>query len=310
MKLLYVTLITSSIVALSACWNESSSDDSPAPAPEPETVDECEPQFRTSGDPTSLYDVENYSSCDASDLSMTGLWLIISDYWTTTDTYDVQQQQRMTMVIGENNAGHLNASICNRDQTLRNFPLSAGDSELIIHDQYARADVSLSIVNNVLMQGEHLSSAETIVQRSTVTAVKIDDAARIGWLDLDFTLDGYTSSERNLNVECFAQRSGRLEIIPYSIHFEGESAVFVTTVDNNGTDEELLASTFTPVDPNREIEVNLHFFPSGSEIEGEETGNTSVTYLENTNSSVILAADVIDDGSPNDFASFELRISL
>lgn len=132
----------------------------------------------------------------------------------------------------------------------------------------------------------------------------------MGSLSLDYNLNGFSFSQTSLNVSCFVQNTGTTELISAPISFDGESVILFVDVDNNGTNEELSLSVFKPTDSNDDLEINLNFLDSESEIEGENSGNTTAEYFENSNRSVHLSASVIDDNVSTNTAEFELELSL
>ncbi|MEM1114344.1 MAG: hypothetical protein AAGI11_20700 [Pseudomonadota bacterium] len=259
---------------------------------------------------TDPYLVTSYDSCRASNTDLTGLWILLSDYKVTNNSVERNKQQRVMMVVTDNNDGTLNASVCNRNPSSRDFTFSSGGSGLSFYDDEARADVELSIVSNTLMEGAHVSGGSASVDNSAVTAIKLRDDAAIGTLKLSYQLDGFNYSQDDLVLKCFAQNKGQTELLDFSITFDGEQARFFVDVNNDGTDEELSLSVFIPEDVERELEINLNFSDTGDEIEGENTGNTSATYRENSNRAVDLEASVIDDFTPTNTAVFELDVEL
>ncbi|WP_019528580.1 hypothetical protein [Dasania marina] len=263
-------------------------------------------QSSCSATTTAPYLSTSYDSCAASDSDLTGLWVIVSDYSIVGRNAERNKQQRMMMRIS-NSGSNLEAYVCNTDSSLREYTFAAGDSGLSLHDDRADADLELSIVSNVLMEGQHVGGG---VNSSTVTAIKIQDAISMGQLNLNYELNGYSFSQDDIALSCFSQNKGTTELLSVSVDFDGESTVFFVDVNNNGTNEELSLSVFKPTDPSDELEINLNFDTTLDEIEGENTGNTSADYVENSGSSINLNASVIDDHIATNTAEFELTINL
>lgn len=297
----FVTCILLMISILTACdgdgWTSENSDD--------EDIN-CDNASTT----TNRYLSTSYDSCAASDADLTGLWIIVSEYSILKSGFETNKTQRMTMTITENSGGTLTAAICGPFE-LRNEIFNAGDSALSIYDYEAGVTIDLAISSNLVMSGEYKTDAQTTVQSSTVSAIKIEDTSSTapGDLDLDYTLNGFSYSEESLDVSCFIQSDGT-SAVSSSVTSEGESLWFYTNVDNDGTADELSVDIFIPDDANENVEITLEFSDSDVEIEGKTDDNASASYQTNSYTTIIMDATVTDDNTAANTASFSLDFDL
>lgn len=264
---------------------------------------------------TAPYLSTSYDSCNVADTDLSGVWVIVSDYYVTWSSgSEREKQQRVTMTISAADENYYTVNICSTYHVVRDFSLERTENGFQYYDSEANAVFELDIVNNVLMEGVHLSDNFATVARSVVTAKKILDLTPSpeGSLDLHFELDGFVSDNQSLGVDCLIQNSGRtVYSVGYStIEFAGELLKFYRTIDNDGTEEELNFSVFQPFDSSHEIEINLNFSQTNDEIEGEDDGNVFVNYLQNNGEGVLVEVEVIDDFIPANSATFTLDFNL
>lgn len=259
---------------------------------------------------TDRYLASSYDSCGLSNNSLTGIWMIVSDYAIVRSDRELDQQQRITMSVTDNGDGTLNASVCNRNSVNRTYTFNANANELVILDEIAGTNLSLSISNNLRMQGAHVSSPNATVQSSTATAIKIKDAggASLGSTDVSYALNGEQFSATNLGVGCFRQYRGSTIFTNAPITLNGESLSYFTNINRNSGTEELKVGLFV-ADNATDTELSLTF-ADGADIEGEDPGHTTYNYQQNSNTAVKLTSSVIDDINNSNTASINLDIGL
>lgn len=257
----------------------------------------------TTSDP---YLPTSYDSCNASDDSLVGLWMVVADYHITSDGVERNKQQRSVMAITENDNG-LNAFVCNEELIYRSVDFASTDSVLELYDDRAEAPLDLVIKSNTLMEGEYLGFESSVeVESSSVTAIKISDSIMQGSLDLDYVMEGFSFSEDDIPVVCFLQAKGTSYIAEHDLSWDAEYLYFFTNVDNNGTNEEILISVGVPTDPEDGPDIDLDFDESFISFNSENPENSTITYVENSNTGVVLDVDAVDDFDADESASFTL----
>jgi hypothetical protein len=257
---------------------------------------------------TDRYLASSYDSCGLSNSNLTGIWMIVSDYGIIRSDRELDQQQRIIMSVSDNGNGTLNAFVCNRNSANRNYTFNASANELVILDEVAGTNLSLTISNNLQMQGAHINSPDATVQSSAATAIKIKDpgGASLGSTDVSYELNGEQFSATNLGVSCFRQYRGSTTFTNAPITLNGESLSYFTNINRNGGTEELKVALFVAVN-NTDTELSLTF-ADGADIEGEDPGHTTYNYQLNSNTGIKLSSSVIDDVNNANTGSINLDI--
>jgi len=125
---------------------------------------------------------------------------------------------------------------------------------------------------------------------------------------LDYTYNGSSFNESNLNVLCFLQDNGSSQNPGLTTQSMGRHLDFIATINNNGTEDYLMSSVFAPEEESQSPSVGLFFIDRKRKIQGR--WNTEADYLEQSNLKVSLNAEVTDDYSLKDHAELSLQINL
>ncbi len=157
--------------------------------------------------------ITSYQSCDASDDDLTGIWIIVADYSITTE--DNQQRrtqrskrQRQLMQISNDGMGGLNVLTCNPSPGFRQSLASPSSVSISVFDEIAQANISFSVVNNVMLMGAHVTQANVFINRSSVFAIKIQD---LNQSPLSTAMVTRNNNTTNFPAACFSEDSGTVE---------------------------------------------------------------------------------------------------
>ncbi len=258
---------------------------------------------------TAPYLASSYDSCNASDQSLVGLWMIVSDYHITKNNVERDRQQRTIMAITEQGDG-FNAFVCNEDPELRNISLSRDDAVLSFYDDRAEDFLDLAIESNTRMQGEYFEGFTTTVHSSSATAIKISDSLVPGSLHLDFIMDGNSYSGDNLPVACFLQVKGTTVVTDPDLYFNAENLYFFVQINNNDVVEEAFIGVGISADPADGPDIDMDFSETFNGFNSEDPDNSTITYVENSNTSIRLNVNAVDDFNANDVLVLDFAAEL
>jgi len=258
-----------------------------------------------------MYLSTSYDCSQTSNDSLVGTWIVTSEYKLISSAAERNKKSRFTITITETDVDELNAFLCSNEVSKRNIRFNPVNNSLSFFDYNAQSQIELNIESNKRMTGKHISEGGTgaVVQESEITAIKIaDTASEIGSLNLDYTYNNSSFSESDLNVLCFLQDNGSSQNPGLTTQSIGSHFDFIASINNNGTEEQLISSVFIPEGTSQSASVGVFFNDRKQKIQGR--WNATADYLDQSNLKTSLNAEVTDDYSLKDSAKLSLQLNL
>lgn len=263
------------------------------------------------------YKSSSYSSCNAQNDDLTGLWILVSNYDVIVrERLQWTLKQRVAVTITRNQDNTLSAHMCNYDpeahgeyEERNTFTFPANATTFTFFDEYADTNMQLNKVSNTRLEGMHVNDEDTAVLTSNIVGIKVRDAYHLspGTINFNYTLGGESFASSGTPIECFVQWNGRIQLFDPYIGWTGENLVLVKEIDSPAGVQRASTNIFVS-SSSTDREIDFWLFDSEKRLTGDDGENATATYLENNSTKTIMEARAIDDYTPGD--GLNLRVDL